>query len=173
MHCCTGNATRAIYYVWENIVTYDQGILKVNLLLNRASRWADVDSHVPYLGRVDIHVKHDCSLQVRLPEWVQPEDAECAVNGEYRSLDFDGRYALAGSVVAGDDVVLHFPIVERTDKIIVEKHAYRITRRGNDVVHIDPPGINRPLYQRGHYRNGETLWRRTRRFVPAKEIRWA
>jgi len=40
------------------------------------------------------------------------------------------------------------------------------------VVHIDPPGKNRPLYQRGHYRQGETLWTNVRRFVPAQEIPW-
>ena len=32
--------------------------LSVNLLLNRASPWVDVDSHIPYEGRVDLKVKH-------------------------------------------------------------------------------------------------------------------
>jgi len=40
------------------------------------------------------------------------------------------------------------------------------------VVWIDPAGKNRPLYQRGHYRQGETLWVNVRRFVPAAEIAW-
>jgi len=39
-------------------------------------------------------------------------------------------------------------------------------------VWIDPPGTNCPLYQRGHYRQGDTLWRNVRRFVPAAEIEW-
>ena len=50
MHCCTGNAARAIYYVWQNILRWEDGKLRVNLLLNRASAWADVDSHIPYEG---------------------------------------------------------------------------------------------------------------------------
>jgi hypothetical protein len=36
MHCCTGNATPAIYYVWEHILEYKGRSLTVNLLMNRA-----------------------------------------------------------------------------------------------------------------------------------------
>ncbi|HUT73282.1 MAG TPA: hypothetical protein VM221_00420 [Armatimonadota bacterium] len=46
-------------------------------------------------------------------------------------------------------------------------------RRGIEVVHIDPPGRNWPLYQRGHYRAGTTLWRQVTRFAPDQEIEWA
>ena len=172
MHCCTGNATRAIYYVWEQIITHEKGRLRVNLLLNRASRWADVLSQVPYQGRVDVVMKQDMDLEIRLAEWVDPADAACTVDGVQRDLTFSGRYAQIGSVTAGSTVVFTFPIIERTDQIIVEKRPYTIIRRGNEVVWIDPPGKNRPLYQRGHYRRGETLWQNVRRFVPEVEIPW-
>jgi len=172
MHCCTGNGTRAVYYVWEKILTHEKGKLRVNLLLNRASRWADVHSHIPYRGRVDVQVKQDLDLEIRLAEWVKPEEARCTVNGAPRHLRFDGRYAQVGRVNAGQEVTLEFPIRERTDRVIIEKQRYTLIRRGNDVVWIDPPGKNRPLYQRGHYRGGETLWKSARRFVPAAEIPW-
>ena len=47
MHCCTGNGTRALYYVWEHMLTYADGELSVNLLMNRPSRWADVPESYP------------------------------------------------------------------------------------------------------------------------------
>jgi hypothetical protein len=172
MHCCTGNATRAVYYVWENILTHADGRLKVNLLLNRASRWADVDSHIPYRGQVDVKIKQDLDLEIRFAEWVRPGEARCTVDGAARDLTFNGRYAQVGAVKAGQTVTLIFPIPERTDRVIVEKRPYTLIRRGNEVVHIDPPGRNCPLYQRGHYRQGETLWTNVRRFVPAQEIAW-
>jgi len=172
MHCCTGNATRAVYYVWERILTHEKGTLKVNLLLNRASRWADVLSHIPYDGRVDVKVKQDLRLEIRLPEWVTPGEARGAVDGDPRKLTFDGRYAHVGSVRAGEEVTLQFPIRERTDRVVIEKRPYTLIRRGNDVVWIDPPGRNCPLYQRGHYRQGKTLWSTVRRFVPDAEIPW-
>jgi hypothetical protein len=173
MHCCTGNAARAVYYVWEKILMYDQGTLTVNLLLNRASRWADVLSHIPYRGQVDVLVKEDLNLEMRLAEWVEPGEAGCTVDGTPRALTFEGRYAQVGPVLAGQTVTLTFPIPERTDRVIIEKRPYTLIRRGNEVVAIDPPGKNCPLYQRGHYRGGETLWKTSRRFVPDAEIPWA
>jgi len=172
MHCCTGNATRAVYYVWEQILTRARGSLKVNLLLNRSSRWADVLSHIPYRGQVDVMMKQDLELEIRLAEWVKPEEARCTVDGAPRGLSFNGRYAQVGPVSAGQTVTLTFPIFERTDRVIIEKRAYTLVRRGNEVVWIDPPGKNGPLYQRRQYRRGETLWQNVRRFVPEAEIPW-
>jgi hypothetical protein len=172
MHCCTGNATRAVYYVWEKILTHGDGKLKVNLLLNRASRRAEVLSHIPYRGQVDVRVKEDLDLEIRLAEWATPEETRCTVNGVGRDLTFHGRYAQVGAVRAGQTATLTFPIPERTDRVIIEKHPYTLIRRGNEVVWIDPPGTNCPLYQRGQYRQDETLWRSVRRFVPVAEIPW-
>jgi len=56
--------------------------------------------------------------------------------------------------------------------VVVERHAYTITRRGNDVVHIDPLGTNYSLYQRGHHRVYRTALEAGKRFVPEQEIRW-
>ena len=83
-HCCTGNCTRAIYHVWESMVTHNNGRFQVNLLLNRASRWADVYSYIPYEGRVDLKMKLDCqSVRLRVPEWVEGHSPglACKVNG--------------------------------------------------------------------------------------------
>ena len=172
MHCCTGNGTRTVYYVWENILHYQDGELKVNLLMNRASRWADIDSHIPYKGQVDITVKEDINLKVRLAEWVEAEEAKCTVNGKRIKARMEGRYLVAGPVHPGDTVVVEFPIYERTETIIVEQKQYTIILRGNDAVAINPQGSNGPFYRRGHYRMGETLWRKATRFVPDEEIKW-
>src|SRR5207253_10624685 len=65
--CCQGNIARAIYYVWENVLTREDGALRVNLLLNRASPWADVQSCIPYTGQVDIKIKEPFrALKVRM-----------------------------------------------------------------------------------------------------------
>lgn len=117
-------------------------------------------------------IKQDFDLEIRLAEWVKPEEARCTVNGAARDLTFGGRYARVGAVKAGQNVTLTFPISERTDKVLVQGKQYTLIRRGNDVVHIDPPGKDDPLYQRSHYRQNETQWRTVRRFVPAQEIPW-
>jgi len=174
MNCCTVNGARGLYYVWKNIITFDENSnrLRVNLLLNRASQWADVDSHIPYSGKVEVKAKQDLNLEIRLPEWVRPEEASCTVDGKSRKLNFDGRYALVGKVMKNETTDLSFPIPERTDKISINLKEYSIVRRGNTVVSIDPPGKARPYYQRGHYRGGETLFKKKTRFVPEKELEW-
>jgi hypothetical protein len=172
MHCCTGNSTRTLYYVWDNILHCDSGRLRVNLLLNRASPWADVDSHLPYTGRVDVRVKQACDLALRIPEWVQPGQAVGRVNDEARPLRWDGRYAQLGSLCRGDVATLTFPIEERTVRVRFEREPYTLVRKGNEVVLIDPPGRYAPLYQRDHYRNNETRWRMIERFVADKPLHW-
>ena len=165
-------AARAIYYIWEHILTHGNGKLKVNLLLNRASSWADVNSHIPYQGRVDVRVKKASELSIRIPEWVKADDTRCLVNGKERSLTWEGRYAVVGRVNTKDDVTLNFPIGERIDKIRVEGHDYTLVRKGNEVVSVNPPGKHHPLYQRGRYRENETRFRTVERFVPERNVDW-
>ena len=172
MHCCTGNGTRALYYVWEHIVTYDGGKLRVNLLLNRASRWADVDSHIPYVGQVDVKIKEPVDLSIRIPEWVKPGEVRVQVDGADREVGWDGRYAEVGEVKPGEVATMTFPIAERADAVWIEKEKYTLVRKGNDVVAIDPPGRYCPLYQRDHYRVNTTRWRKIERFVSKEAIYW-
>jgi DUF1680 family protein len=184
MHCCTGNASRTLYYLWNGIVAHDAGRLRVNLLLNRASRWADVDSCLPYNGQVDVKVKHALAeVLLRVPEWVPSGSARvCATRGQTAiNLAWRGRYMSLGPAQPGDTLSLTFPLVERTItrrvygapvETVMGGVVYQsITFRGNEVVDIDPPGKNYPFYQRAYYR-GEPRWRKVTRFVSDETISW-
>lgn len=109
---------------------------------------------------------------VRIPEWVSPEEAQCRVNAKEHALPWDGRYAIVGEVKPGDVVNLSFPIAERTDTVDIEGKAYTLIRKGNDVVHIDPPGKILPLYQREKYRENRARIKKTTRFVAEQQIDW-
>jgi hypothetical protein len=172
MHCCTGNATRALYYIWEHILHHQPGQLRVNLLLNRASSWADMDSHLPYVGQVDVKIKQPVDLSIRLPAWVTPDQVRCQVHGQDRPVGCEGRYVQVGPVQPGDVATLTFPIAERTEEVWIEKARYTLIRKGHDVVHIDPPGRYCPLYQRAHYRENATRWRKRERFVSHESLPW-
>ena len=97
MTCCIGNCTRAFYYVHQNMVDYDdddgRAELRVHLLLNRATRWADIHSHLPYEGKVEIQVKRRCrAILVRAPEWIETQNGAltCAVDGAARRVTWRG-----------------------------------------------------------------------------------
>ncbi len=171
-NCCSPNGARTWFYVWRDMLSYDNRKLRVNLLFNRASKWADIDSHIPYSGRVDVRTKQKLDLEVRIPQWVRPEDVKCQVDGEDRELSFEGRYAIVGAVRKNRTVTLTFPIFERTDKVNIQGVEYTLVRRGNDVVSISPKGKYYPFYQRSHYRTGETLYQQVTRFVSREEFDW-
>ena len=146
--------------------------MQLNLLLNRASPWADVDSHVPYVGQVDVRIKELAELSIRIPEWVEHDEVRLQLNGNDHPMDRDGRYAEVGEVKPGDVATMTFPITERTDEVWIEKEKFTLVRKGNDVVAIDPPGRLCPLYQRDHYRRDSTRWQKIERFVSRERIYW-
>jgi hypothetical protein len=173
MHCCTGNAARTLYYLWQHALEYRDGCLRVHLLLNRASRWADVHSHIPYAGRVDVKAKQDLkTLFIHAPAWLESgsHDATAAVVGTTRPVRWEGRYLDVGPVAAGQVAQIRFPISERTVKETIGTVPYTLVLRGDTVVAIDPPGKNGPLYQREHFRKGEVRWRKAQRFVSDEQF---
>ncbi len=175
MHCCTGNATRAIYYVWENILQTSGDELRLNLLLNRASAGADVYSFIPYEGRVSVKIKQSFGkVLIRVPEWVESGATTVAgkVNAKSRQLQWEGRYVSLGPGKAGDTVDLTFPIATRTVTETLGAVRYTMEIRGNTVISVDPSGKNGALYQRAHYKAPGAPWRTAQRFVPNPEISW-
>ena len=151
MHCCTGNGSRALYYLWENMLEFKNGELKLHLLLNRKSAWVEVVSYIPHRGKVALEVKATCeNIAVRAPEWVESSSSglSCQVNGVPRKLSWRDRYMNIGKASPGDTVELAFPISERTVEETVGGVTYTLVIRGNNVISISPPGKNYPFYNR-------------------------
>src|SRR5262249_18307723 len=44
--CCSANGSIGLYYAWEGITRFKSGVATVNLFLNRASSWMDVNSYL-------------------------------------------------------------------------------------------------------------------------------
>jgi len=175
MQCCTGNCTRALWFLWRDILDFQDGELRVNMLLNRASPWADVYSFIPYQGRVEIKVHQACKhVQVHAPEWIATGSNAITVqvNGQPRLFTWQARYVNLGEVKAGERIVIQSPISERTVKEKMGLVTYTLLVRGNTVVSIDPPGRICPLFQREYLRDGAPRWRKVQRFVADKQINY-
>ncbi len=182
-HCCTGNGTRGLYYAWRDILSADGGELRVNLLFNRASKWADVNSFLPYTGRVDVLMKSDQRLLVRMPSWVEdPATVQCDVDENPRECDWQGRYLAIGEVKAGQTVSVRFPLTDETvrTQIAWNSKQGRQTRdltlrmRGFNVVDIWPrrEDVLFPFFADPRDRDGKVRWKTTQRFAPAHEAWW-
>jgi hypothetical protein len=175
MHCCMGNGTRALYYVWQHILDYKDDQLRINLLLNRASAWADLYSYVPYEGRIEVKMKKGCrAVLVRVPEWIESGSAlvNATLNGNALPLAWEGRYVRADAVNAGDRLQVTFPISTRTVRQSIAGVDYTLEIRGNTVVSMSPGGENIPLYKREYMKAGKAPTVNVKRFVSQETVPW-
>ena len=172
MQCCVGNAGRSMYYVWDRVVSRKGDEVRVNLHLNRASQWLDVESHLPYEGKVVLKVKEAPKLAVRIPEWTQSDKVTCKVNGSGTDLLWEGAYIKVQGLNQGDEVTVEFPMREVTLFKQIGTAPYKLRIKGNTVVDISPKGTIYPLYQRDHYKQDKAPMKKVNRFVPEDQIAW-
>ena len=169
--CCTGNGTSGIYYAWESITRRDGDNAQVNLFLNRAAPWLDVDSHLPYEGRVVITNKTARRISVRIPPWVAHSRLESRVNGEGRRPGWVAGYAVFDGLTPGDAIELSFPLVTQTLSRTAGKPdetVYTIRTRANTVLDISPRDEaprSYPFYLRDHLKGDRAPMKAVTRFV--------
>jgi hypothetical protein len=144
--------------------------------LNRASSAADVYSHVPYQGRVEVKVKKPCrSLSVRAPEWIESGSPRMKATraGNPVPLVWDGRYVRTlESINTGDVIVFSFPIELRTVRATIADTDYTLEIRGNTVVSISPGGENGPLYRREYMKADRAPTVKVSRFIAQQSLIW-
>ena len=178
MTCCTGNGTQGLYYAWEGIVREEGDTAQVNLLLNRSADLVDVDSYLPYSGKVVIRSKKARRVAVRVPHWVRRSGLRVEVTGVPRGLSRAGNYVVLDDLEPEDTVTLTFPVEETSARYTVAartpaEEAYACTFRGSTLVDISPRDdapTSYPLYRRDHLRGNEAPMRQAERFVADRAI---
>ena len=194
--CCTGNCTPAMYCAWESIVRCTNGVAQINLLLNRASPWLDLDSYLPYEGKVVVHNKTARTLSIRMPGWVEIRQLRCAVNGRPVTPFTVGRYLVFEKVPTRAEVALNFPMSEaketysmawkQTDfwqectnpgsawKADKDPKQYLCHFRGNTLIDISPrdEGLGYRLYEREYLRRTQAPMKKVQRYIAPVLPRW-
>ena len=179
MLCCTGNATQGLYYAWEGIVRESGDTAQVNLLLNRAAKLLDVDSYLPYEGKVVLRNKAARRISVRIPYWVTRKDIRANVSGKETALDWLDNNLVFSNLKPTDVITLTFPVKETTSSYTVNAHSpdekvYTCTFRGSTCVDISPRDTaktNYPMYLRDHMKTGKKApMKKKTRFVSDKTV---
>ena len=182
------------YYIWESILRPQGDTIQVNLLLNRASPWLDVDSYLPYEGKVVLRNKTAKNLFVRIPRWVDTEAVACRIDNMPVSLTWNNRYLLVTGLSGGECVAIEFPMVERTETWYIlpyetnqrwykEKEKlprYVLHFKGNTCVQADFPNkeemggnnFTHPCYQCKHYRNDKSPMIEKNRYIAPTLVEW-
>jgi hypothetical protein len=189
--CCVGNGAKGLYHAWRSILQQERGGVQIRLLLNRASPWLDIDSYLPYEGRVVIRNKTARRIAVRLPSWVDKRAVTCQVHGRAAAPSWLDRNLLFDPVQEGEVIQIEFPVVESTETYTLKwrpedrwfesnwppdhwqpgHDRYICHFRGNTLVRLVPvppritEGPGYPLYQREQYRQNQAPMRRVVRFV--------
>ena len=192
--CCQGNPPLGLYVAWEGIVRCQDDAAQVNLLLNRASPWLDIDSYLPYEGKVVIRNKTAKRISVRIPMWVNETAVKCKVNGKKASMFWIGRYLVFDNVAGKDAITIEFPVVETQETYTLKwkdsdfwfegtspsywwepkPTLYTLTMRGNTLVDINPrsKGPGYPLYQRDEMKADQAPMIERERFVSTVIPKW-
>jgi DUF1680 family protein len=179
MLCCTGNGTQGLYYAWEAAVREVGAAAQVNLLLNRASALLDVDSWLPYEGRVLVRNKGARRIAVRIPHWVERRSLRVELRGRPAGLDWVGSFLVLDGLRPGDAIDLRFPLPQGTERYTVNANSeaeqvYACSFRGSTCVEVSPRDdapTTYPLYRRDHLRGDRAPMKTVERFVPERVVR--
>ena len=148
MGCCHAHGARALYDLWHYSITESQDELSVNMLFTRASRSLDIRSSLPYKGKVEIHIKNDSPLRIRIPSYVDKNNLRISLNGSQAVCECKGDWIRLGNLQNGDNVLLLFNLPEREEEVFLGYKEYKVLYRGDTVMNIEPHGNIYPLYNR-------------------------
>ena len=145
MGCCNAHGVHGLFLLWQHAVRATPAAVRVNLLFSRSTPWADVRSHLPRAGKVEVTMRQQGSLSVRMPDDVRRDRITVAAPNRWTWSD--GSVEVDG-LVPGAQVMINFPLTEHDETVRVLGDEYRVSWRGDTVMGIDPPGGAGPLYRR-------------------------
>ncbi len=191
--CCSPHGNMGLFYAWDGILRYTEGVAQVNLLLNRASPWLDIDSYLPYEGKVVLKNKACKEAFVRIPLWVEKDTVGCRIGDRKVQPGWFGRYLRLDHLKQGDVVTIEFPIKERTEQWTgpsgegwkpvlgcwfpqpAAKAPITFKLRGNTIVGVSQPILpGNPLFQSraNKYRADKAAMIKVKRFVTPIVLKW-
>ena len=192
--CCSPHGNMGLFYAWDGILRYSDGVAQVNLLLNRASPWMDIDSYLPYEGKVVLKNKVCREAFVRIPLWVEKDAVVCRIGERAAQPAWFGRYMRFEHLKQGDVMTIEFPILKRTEQWTgpssegwdwpkswsfsarpTAKAATTFTLKGNTIVDISQPIIpDSPLFlsRAEKYRSDKAAMIKVKRFVTPMVLKW-
>jgi hypothetical protein len=183
--CCSTHGNMGLFYAWDGIIRYQDGTAQVNLLLNRASPWMDIDSYLPYEGKVVLKNKTAREIFVRIPLWVDRQKVRCTRSGENLPKVWFGSYLRVEGLQSNDVLTLEFPMVERTEQWTIpklhpgwpvpEEQMHTLRFRGNTLVEITPPLMpDSPLYRSrpAKYEMAKAPTKKVTRYIVPITLKW-
>lgn len=145
--CCVGMAPVALKIAWDCAVTDEDGIITVNIPLDKETDEIVLKSFIPDEGRMTLTIKKDGAVGFRLYDWMG-KNIRYTVSGKDTPASVKNGIAVFGNLSQGDTVEIVFLIETVEKKENVRGKDLTIFWRGPDVIDIQPHGEHIRLYQR-------------------------
>ncbi|HEY8780161.1 MAG TPA: hypothetical protein VIM16_00965 [Mucilaginibacter sp.] len=145
MACCCGSGGRGIYLLWSNALENKVDEVVVNLWFNRENDYIKLEMAIPERGSMKITVKKDCTLNVRLPDWLNRNSIQVSDGNKQLLFTISDDHLRFERLQRLSSVQIDFALENRAVTEVVAGREYSITWRGNYVIAIDPKGKHMPL----------------------------
>jgi hypothetical protein len=143
----------------------------------------DIDSYMPYQGKVILRNKQAEEAFVRIPLWVDRSAVRCTLAGEELPAHWFGQYLRFSDLRPQDALTIEFPVVERTEVWTIPRltwpgpstRVHTLRFRGNTLVVLTPPLMpGSPLYQGRpeKYRSAEASMKQVTRYASPMVLKW-
>ncbi len=184
--CCSPQGNMGLFYAWNGTLRYADGVARINLLLNRASPWMDIDSSIPYEGKVVLRNKTAREAFVRIPLYVNKSTVNCRIGDRMVRPEWFGRYLRIENLKAGDVVTIEFPLEEWIERWTAPPNAnytshlpggtiYTCKFRGNTLIELSPPLLPGTWLYQGRaekYKAAKAPMKKVTRYVSPGLIKW-
>lgn len=132
--------------VWEHALEWVDDTLTVHLGISRPCPWAEVVSHEPLAGQLDVTLRQAATVRLRVPSWARGS-ARLYVDDAPVAAEQEGDY-VAAAAAAGSRVSLRYALVEHEEGFAVNDETTLAYWRGGTVLDVLPDADPAPIYQR-------------------------
>ncbi len=147
-NCCGPSGPKALHIAWQHaaqiVATGGEKSLRVNLLLDRSLPEAEIRSHEPLEGCVEIYPREPLTtVALRCPSWVNRKLMTATLNGTPVPLRIEDGYAVVIDVNAANRLVIRYPLEEREERVVIgnegrQSYGYQVRWRGGTVIRMTP-----------------------------------
>lgn len=146
-NCCGGSGTHALFIVWKNASRFTDGVLSVNMHIDKLLPQAEIRSFQPYQGFLTIQLKESCRLRVRIPDFVNSGEVSVEVDKRKVEVKVWGNYLELGEQCVGENIEITYPLPVLEEEINIgnpgfRQYRYRVTWKGDTVIKMEPLGNN-------------------------------
>jgi hypothetical protein len=146
-NCCGPHGAFGCYQLWHYAVQKTADGVTVNLAVSRDTAWCSVLTHAPVQGKIEIAMKVDAPLCIRIPDWLDPGQVTVAEAGSARDFTVaNGFIKTVGT--AGRTLTIEYPLRHERRSETMAGRLYTTSWVDDYVLAMEPEGTVAPLFRR-------------------------